>query len=168
MNTWQERTHEERSLLNPAFCSLLIWHAAKGASEANNNHRSSLSFNEAFLVLPLVLHAPTRFSIPNRINSSFPIWIKDNPLNIASLPMRAKSLIPYTKEAISFGARGGILRIEEQEIHSDLEHASSMRVAYRKSSNEVQQCRKTAEFIGKWFSHTGNPETIFTLLGVRP
>ena len=34
MTPWAERSIEERSLLNPGFCSMLLWHAAQGyASE---------------------------------------------------------------------------------------------------------------------------------------
>lgn len=168
MNAWQERTHEERNLLNPAFCSTLLWHAAKGASENSNSLRASLSFNEAFLILPLVLHQATRESLPVRVSSSFPVWISASPLIVASLPKRAKSLVPYTKEAIAFGGSGGIFRIEGQEIRILPDHASNIRATMRRTSAEVQQCMKKAEFLGKWFAHTGSPETIFTLLGVRP
>lgn len=168
MNAWQERTHEERNLLNPAFCSALLWHAAKGASENSNSLRTSLSFNEAFLILPLVLHQNTRESLPIRVSSSFPVWISASPLIVASLPERAKSLVPYTREAIAFGGSGGILRIEGQEIKILPEQASNIRATMRRTSFEVQQCMKKAEFLGKWFAHTGSPETIFTLLGVRP
>lgn len=168
MTLWHGRAREERNLLNPAFCSVLLWHAAKGATEAANSLRSSISFNESFLILPLVLHQNTRESIPSRISSSFPVWISTNPLIIASLPSRARSLVPYTKEAIAFGAGGGIFKIEGQEINIVPESASNVRATIRQSSNEVQQCMKNAQFLGKWFAHTGSPETIFTLLGVRP
>lgn len=168
MNAWKERTHEERNLLNPAFCSTLLWHAAKGASENSNSLRASLSFNEAFLILPLVLHQKTRESLPTRVSPSFPVWISANPLIIASLPERAKSLVSYTKEAIAFGGSGGIFRIEGPEIEIQPEPASNIRATMRRTSAEVQQCMKKAEFLGKWFAHTGSPETIFTLLGVRP
>lgn len=168
MNAWQERTHEERNLLNPAFCSMLLWHAAKGASENSNSIRTSLSFNEAFLILPLALHQNTRESLPVRVSSSFPVWISANPLIVASLPERAKSLVPYTKEAITFGTSGGIFGIESEEIEIVSDYASRVRAAMRQTSAEVQQCMKKSEFLGKWFAHTGSPETIFTLLGVRP
>ena len=63
MTAWHERAHEERHLINPAFCSVLLWHAGKGSSESTNSPRSSLSFNEAFLILPLVLHQKTRLNL---------------------------------------------------------------------------------------------------------
>lgn len=168
MTAWHERAHEERHLINPAFCSVLLWHAGKGSSESTNSPRSSLSFNEAFLILPLVLHQKTRQSLPSRINSSLPVWINDNPLFVESLPRRARSLVPFTKEAIVFGGTGGLFRFEGDEMLITVEREPDIRAMVFRTSNEVQQCMKKAHFLGKWFTHTGSPETIFTLLGVRP
>ena len=30
MTEWQDRTIEQRNLLNPAFCAVVLWHVAKG------------------------------------------------------------------------------------------------------------------------------------------
>jgi len=153
---WKDRSHEERHLLNPAFCSTILWHAGKGATNRAAPPRQALSFIEAFLVLPIVLHQKSRESLPIRINTSLPVWIQSQPLLIASLPERAKALVPYTKEAITFGCCSPLFYIDNNEI------------SLRKSSGEVQECMKKAEFLGKWFAHTGSPETVFTLFGVRP
>ena len=168
MNSWQDRAHEERNLLNPAFCSTLIWFAAKGASGNATPPRSSLSFTEAFLILPLILHQNTRESLPIRVSSSLPVWINANPLIIASLPKRAQALVPYTREAITFGGSAKIYTIEQNELIVSPACSSRIRTTIRETSVEVQQCMKKAEFLGKWFAHTGSPETIFTLLGVQP
>jgi hypothetical protein len=168
MTAWHERAHEERHLINPAFCSVLLWHAGKGSSENTNLPRSSLSFTEAFLILPLVLHQKTRNSLPSRISSSLPVWINDNPLVVESLPERARSLVPYTKEAIVFGGTGGLFRFEGDEMLITVQREPDIRAMVLRTSKEVQQCMKKAHFLGKWFTHTGTPETIFTLLGVRP
>ena len=35
MTAWQDRTIEQRNLLNPAFCAVAVWHLARGyATEA--------------------------------------------------------------------------------------------------------------------------------------
>lgn len=168
MKTWAERAHEERHLLNPAFCSALLWSAAGGAANRPNPARASLSFLESFLVLPLVLHQKTRKTIPNILTSSLPVWINAHPLIVASLPNRAKSLVPYTREAISFGGRHQLLEVTADQIFSSPAFERSMSRMLRESSDEVRECMKKAEFVGKWFAHTGAPETIFTLLGIRP
>lgn len=168
MKTWNERAHEERHLLNPAFCSALLWAAARGAASRPSSARSSLSFLEAFLVLPLVLHQRTRKTIPNILTSSLPVWVNAQPLIVASLPNRARSLVPYTKEAISFGGCHRLFEVTEDQIFGTAVAERSMNRMLRQSSEEVRECMKKAEFIGRWFAHTGAPETIFTLLGIRP
>ena len=168
MRLWKDRSHEERHLLNPAFCSAILWHAGKGAKNRAAPPRQALSFIEAFLVLPIVLHQKSRESLPTRINTSLPVWIQSQPLLIASLPERAKALVPYTKEAITFGCCSPLFYIDNNEILIDSTFSRDINSALRESSDEVQECMKKAEFLGKWFAHTGSPETVFTLFGVRP
>ncbi|QYY34570.1 three component ABC system middle component [Ruficoccus sp. ZRK36] len=168
MNSWTHRPYEERNLLNPAFCSVLLWHAARGAASKASSPRNSLSLIEAFLILPLVLHEKTRISIPKVITTSMPIWIDSEPLIVASFPSRCRSLVPHTKEAISFGGQKNLFSIENNEIIIIEALKSNINKFLRETSDEVRECAKKAEFIGRWFAHTGNPETIFTLLGVRP
>lgn len=168
MIPWHERAHEERNLFNPAFCSILFWYAARGASENPNPTRSSLCYTESFLILPLILHEGTRRSLPIRINSSLPVWVTRNPLAIASLPRRARALIPYTKEALFFGTAGQLFKFEGEQLQANADQESDIRAMLRRSSDEVQLCARKTRFLGKWLTRTGTPETIFTLLGVRP
>lgn len=168
MRLWKDRSHEERHLLNPAFCSTILWHAGKGAANLAVPPRQALSFIEAFLVLPIVLHQKSRKSLPTRINTSLPVWIQSQPLLIASLPKRAKALVPYTKEAITFGCGSPLFYLDNNELLINSTFSRNINRCLRDSSVEVQECMKKAEFLGKWFAHTGSPETVFTLLGVRP
>lgn len=168
MTAWNERSHEERHLLNPAFCSSLLWHSAMGAAENQISQRSSLSYAESFLILPLALHKQTRESFPIRVTSSLPTWVNENPLVIASLPARARSLVPHTKEALLFGSCGGLFRFEADQLLVNADQLKNMRRMLLRVSTEVQQCYKKARLLGKWFTRSGTPETIFTLLGIRP
>ena len=168
MKPWTARAHEERHLLNPAFCTSLLWAAARGAAARPSSARASLSYLEAFLVLPLVLHQKTRKTIPNTLASSLPVWINAQPLIVASLPNRARSLVPYTKEAIFFGGCHRLIEVTGDQIFSVAVVERTMNSILRRSSEEVRACVKKAEFVGKWFAHTGAPETIFTFLGIRP
>jgi len=67
MTAWLERSREERTLLNPAFCANLLWHATTGHSACNG---TALAFEEAFLVLPLILERKTREALPRNIRTS--------------------------------------------------------------------------------------------------
>jgi hypothetical protein len=74
MTPWRERSIEERNLLNPGFCAMLLWHAALGyASELSVPMAIELSF----LVLPFVLHRETRESLPSNIRTSLPTWLAE-------------------------------------------------------------------------------------------
>ena len=168
MTAWNERSHEERHLFNPAFCSSLLWHSAMGAKENQISQRSSLSYVETFLILPLALHQRTRESIPIRVTSSLPVWVSENPLAIASFPARARSLVPHTKEALFFGACSGLFEFEADQLLVNADRVTSMRKMRRRVSAEVDQCYKKAHFLGKWLTRSGTPETILTLLGIRP
>ncbi len=168
MNVRQHRSHEERNLLNPAFCSTILWYGCKGAKEYAASPRRSLSYIESFLLLPIVLHQKSRASLPIQIRSSLPVWINSQPLHIASLPDRAQTLVPYTKEAIILGCSSQLLHIEGNELFCNTSYSRKINKSSRSSSDEVRECFKKAEFLGKWFAHTGSPETIFTLFEVRP
>jgi len=168
MKPWRSRTYEERHLLNPAFCSLVLWHAAKGAVTEAVAPRVSLSFLESFLVLPIVLHRKTRESLPPRLNTSMPIWVESEPLVIVNLPQRAKSLNSYTKEAVMFGGTSDLFKVNSSALLINDDVSRDIRRTLKQTSDEVRSCMKKAEFLGRWFAHTGTPETVFTILGVRP
>lgn len=168
MIPWENRSHEERHLLNPAFCSIIIWHACRGAESQATTDRKKLSFLEAFLVLPIALHKSSRESLPTTVRTSIPVWVSGQPEIIATLPLRARSLTPHTKEAVTFGSSLNLLKIVDDELISNAYFSSEIRKTLQASTPEVKECMKKAEFLGKWFTHTGPAKTIFTLLGVRP
>ncbi|MBF2761008.1 MAG: hypothetical protein ISN28_12240 [Ectothiorhodospiraceae bacterium AqS1] len=64
-------------LLNPALCALLLWRAAKGDRSANPD---GLSFNEKFLILPMVLYHATRW-MKSRLSSN----LQECPNNFGAL-----------------------------------------------------------------------------------
>lgn len=168
MIPWENRSHEERHLLNPAFCSIIIWHACRGAENQAATNRKQLSFIEAFLVLPIILHKASRESLPSTVRTSLPVWINTQPEIIATLPQRAQSLTLHTKEAVTFGSSLNLLEIIDDELVADSSLTAEIRKTLKSSTPEVKECMKKAEFLGKWFTHTGPAKTIYTLLGVRP
>lgn len=164
---WSQRTPEEQRLLNPSFCSILIWHAAIG-HVAESAASASLAFEEAFLVLPIVLHEETRSALPKMIATSLAVWVSDHPLEKALLADTAKRLVPFTKEALLFGGRHGIFNLTTSTIAPDKLWESTIRNSVKKSTPEVINCAKRAEFVGRWFAKSGSPTTVLSILGVRP
>lgn len=165
MTTWSQRSQEERALLNPGFCANLLWHAARGyAGEGNED----LSFEESFLVLPFVLHRETRETLPRDTRTSLAVWLSNNPLASRRIASRARMLVKFTKEAMTFGGVHGFIRIERGKIYAEESWKRAVNRSLKSSSDEVRTCAKRANFIGKWFAQIGNATTVLALMGVKP
>lgn len=162
---WTNRAPEERALLNPAFSSLLIWHAATGHAAEGG---IALPFVSSFLVLPIVLHRDTRESLPKVVTTSLPVWIDDNPILRERLAERARTLVPYTKEALIFGGVHGFFLVQGSAVSAEQKWKSKVSTELKISSDEIRSCAKKADFLGRWFSRTGSPATVMALMGVRP
>jgi hypothetical protein len=167
MNAWAQRPPEEQRLLNPSFCSLLLWHAARAHAEADRGG-GGIAFEECFLVLPMVLHRETRESLPTMVSTSLPVWLGRHPLALSTIADRAHSLVPFTKEALRFGGAYGVLQFNQTVVRANPDWKRRMATALEDTSDEVRACAKRAEFVGRWFAKTGNAETVLSLLGVQP
>ncbi len=165
MTQWRERTREERTLLNPAFCSLLLWHAARGYVSINQD---GISFEEAFLILPMVLHRTTREALPRDTRTSLAVWTNSNPLAQGRIATRARLLVTFTKEGIIFGGVHGLTRVNECRLYANEDCRRTINRSLRDSSEEVKLCASRAEFVGKWFAKTGSKLTVLALIGVKP
>ncbi|MFF2027821.1 three component ABC system middle component, partial [Streptomyces sp. NPDC058171] len=67
---------EERSLFNPAFIAVLLHRAVRSwGHERHDGMHVILSF----LIIPVVLHSPTRASLPRTKKASMLEWIHSHP-----------------------------------------------------------------------------------------
>jgi hypothetical protein len=165
MTSWDQRSIEERNLLNPGFCAMLVWQAAQGyASE----RPLPLSIELSFLVLPFVLHKETRESLPTNIRTSLPTWLAEHPIARTRLGERASTLRAFTKESLIFGGSLGLLSIAQDGVRANASMKRRVNAALKATSDEVRDCAKRAEFLGRWLEKAGGPETVMALLGVRP
>jgi hypothetical protein len=162
---WHARSLEERNLLNPGFCATLLWHAAQGyASERNMPMAIELSF----LVLPFVLHQETREVLPRNITTSLPAWLAEHPIVRARLGERAATLRSFTREALVFGGSHGLLSLGQDGVRANAPMKKIVNAGLKQTSEEVRECAKRAEFLGRWLEKAGGTETVMALLGVRP
>lgn len=165
MNVWRARSIEERNLLNPSFCSALMWHAAHGyASERTTPMPIELSF----LVLPIVLHRETREYLPRSTSTSLPTWLGENPIVRTRLGERAAALRSFTREALVFGGAHGLLSVGHDGVRANNEMKKRVSAGLKPSSDEVRECSRRAEFLGRWLETAGGTETVMAMLGVRP
>jgi hypothetical protein len=165
MTTWANRALEERVLLNPAFCASLLWHfASKGEEEGNR----ALTLTEAFLVLPIVLPRSSREALPRSTRTSLPTWLDENPSFQATLAIRARAMVPFTRDALIFGGSRQLLQLSSDAIRANDSWRRKTSSVLRHSSAETQACLRKAAFLGTWFCDTGPANTVMALMGVRP
>lgn len=164
MIRWLERSLEERSLLNPAFCAQMIWHSAQGHEKQDGG----LPFVETFLVLPFILHRATREALPRTRRTSLAVWIAENPLIRNRITTLSKLLVSHTKEGICFGATYGFLLFKEGRIAASEEWKKEVVRSLKGASNEVRDCANRADFVGQWLALAGDTATVLALLGMRP
>ncbi len=165
MTPWHARSLEERNLLNPGFCATLLWYAAQGYSFERN---TPMAIELSFLVLPFVLHRETRESLPRNITTSLPTWLAENPIVRTRLGERAATLRSFTREALVFGGSHGLLSLGPEGVRAKAEMKKRVSAGLKPTSDEVRDCAKRAEFLGRWLERAGGTETVMTLLGVRP
>ena len=165
MTPWINRSPEERGQLTPSFCAVLLWHAARGHTA---NSKVALPFETAFLVLPMVLHRETRESLPKSVKTSLAVWLNEKSLARSRIADRSRMLVPFTKEALSFGGMHGFLSLKTSVVEANFDWKNKVNACLKASSDEVGTCAKRAEFLGKWFAKTGSAATVMALIGVRP
>lgn len=162
MKRWSQRTHEIAYLLNPAFCGRLLYAAIK---EYERSLKRSVPFPLVYLILPLVLHKPTR----DRINSRtrFLRWIQDNQYLLIGFPRRTSELVVITNEAIEMLLQANMIQLTQ---NGELCIASSEKALSKTRfvNSEISECITKSEHVARWFASAGRIETIYIGLGVRP
>ena len=161
MRNWSNRTREIAYLLNPAFCSRLLYATIK---EYEKKTTHSFPFPLVYLILPLVLHKETREAINSR--TQLPQWVQLNQRLMIGLGRRTKDLVPITNEALEFLLQSKMVYLSDDGTLT----ASSKRglSKTRFVNSEITECITKCEHVGRWFANTGKIETIYICLGVRP
>lgn len=165
---WEQRPVELANMVNPAFCSMLLHSTIDSFYKKT---QFGLDYSLAFLVLPLVLHRPTREAVPLKPRSSLPDWVNVNRQKLALFPGRAQQLVPYTREALMFGIQQGFIEISNEGRNVGKLKPTSMvlrPVPEWHQGSEPLDCARKARIIGDWFAEYGDGSVLFQLFGVRP
>lgn len=157
LTKWLERPRVESTLLNPALIGLCV---AYGANGYENRRSEGMPWVLAFLIPPLVLHRPTRLTLPRDTRTHFVTWTSRNPLLIAGFPRRAAAMTEPTREGIRMAMRGQRLEFLNARLHASGTTSPP--------NGELGQLLKAAQLIGRWFAGFDQPSTALALLGVRP
>jgi hypothetical protein len=165
MNLWASRPREEANLLNPSFCGLII---ALAVEDYVKTSPAGMPFALAFIVLPIVLHKPTREALPQRTTKTVSSWLEENEEYRATFAERAKTLSPFVREALLYGLMHDRIRLSEQGNLTVGTKARGYKAYIDSATAEVRECLNKATFLGRWMSSAGNVTTLLALWGVRP
>lgn len=158
---WEDRPEITAHLINPAFCGEIMRVCAfayKGESKEN------FPFALSFLVLPFILNGGIRERLPKNKSNTIHRWINENEDLKVGLANSITSYIPFTRETIMFAIAHNSLSIDE---NGNIE-TKPRRKNFISCDEEINKCLKKAEVIGKIFSRSGNPLTIYSILGIKP
>src|SRR6476620_7826076 len=89
----------EWNLFNPAFIAVLLRQGAVGWAKSDE---SGMHFTYGFLILPLVLHGPSRRELPKSAARGLVPWIYENPKLVETFPRNARALAPYVAKGIVY------------------------------------------------------------------
>ncbi|MBB3639663.1 MULTISPECIES: three component ABC system middle component [Variovorax] len=170
MSVWQDRTIEQRNLLNPAFCAIAVWHLARGyhtEAIALGSDTGSLPFALAFVGTSLVLRGQTREQLPRSIATSLPTWVNDHPLERSAVAKGVVVLRAAVREALLFGTQHELLSLDGYRLKANAASLKKINAYLRDSSAEVRDCMRQATFVGRWLCKAGAPQTVLALLGVQ-
>jgi hypothetical protein len=164
MKEWADRSPEIAALLNPAFCGYLI---SVGLAEYTKNINEGAPYAFPFVMLPLVLHKPSRTLLPRSTRTAFSAWITNANTAIAKIGYaeRAKNVVPYVREALVFAIQNGRVQINKA---GQLRTLKPTPKSFPNATQEIDECVRAAMLCGKWFSKVGDFKTAMALLGVRP
>ena len=165
MKTWAERPTELAYLFNPAFCGWVLREALEGYATVKEG---GMPLPLAFLVLPLVLHGPTRAGLPGDLRTRLHPWLQDHPELRVNFAARVKELEPFSREALLFLAERGQLLIDGDGLLSAAGRLRAGRAKPADHSAEMKHCLGKAKFAGRWFASAGEPATVFQMWGVCP
>jgi hypothetical protein len=163
MLEWEKRPIEIANLFNPAFGAIILRESIKAYQ-----HESfvGMPYPLVFLILPLVLHKPSRQALPKTTATKLHGWILTTPQVGINLAERIRHLVPYTRETILFGMQMGIFNLDESGNFVLLKKRFA-KPSWHKGT-EPDLCRAKAEFLGRWLFKAGDISTIFIMLGVQP
>jgi len=164
LKNWEDRSIITANLLNPAFCGEILRRTIENYN--NNKLKVEFPFSLACLILPIVLHKKTRDFMPLRSSTYFHSWVEQNEHLFIDFPLRVRQILPFTRESLMFLLKHKAIIINETG-HIEVN-------PYRKINpkgediEEVIEIFHKAELLGKWLSLTGNAQTIFMFLKIRP
>jgi hypothetical protein len=157
MISWERRPRLISHFLNPALVAVLI---GESAAEYERSRHESMPWVLVFIVVPLVLHGPSRRALPRDTRTHLSTWVSRNPVVVAGFAERARGLAPRVREGLRHGVRCGALILDDQRVQSTF--------SGRRRVGQLDELIRAAGLIGRWLAKVDRPSTVYALLGVAP
>ena len=161
--TWSERPPEEAAHFNPAFCGELL---ARAVHEYYRLRAAPLPLPLAFVVLPLALPPATRRALPRRANTAFATWSAEHEALLVEVPDRVLRLRPVTREGLLFLSQLGAAIVGGDGV-SPGEKPWRLSTKLPVRTEDVDEARRAAGLLGRWFANQPAPAAILQTMGVR-
>lgn len=165
INDWETRPLDHRNLLNPAFCGVLLIKAAKEYEDLAGN---GMPLSLVFLILPLVVPTQIRALLPTTSAASFPAWVHAHPEARLGLAANTREMIEVTRQAILFCVQRNALSVNAKQFVSAVPRKLSSSDALTNESARIDDMIRRSRFLGRWLARSGEPATIYFLLGLQP
>lgn len=163
---WEDRSPEVASLFNPAFCGLLCYAAVKGYQSVDE---AGMPFSESFLVLPLLLHEPTRRALPRQIRSPLMSWFSANPALRVGMSERVRQSTDLTREALMFMIAGEAIVISSGGVLLPGRISPRFNVARATTPNlDIRERVQQATLVGRLLARAGTQATVLATIGLTP
>jgi len=166
MNKWNSRSREVASLLNPAFCCVLLTTSVVSYSTIKVE---GMPLSLTFIALPVLLNDKSRKKLPRNPKSSLTNWLDDNANIRLLIQNKIISLKPYIQEAILFGLFHDWLYITSSgDLKTSLKEKEIVKIMNKNFEGDTRDIIMRSRFLGKWFALSGSTETVMALWGIRP
>jgi hypothetical protein len=165
MSLLPEHPREVARLLNPPFCAALIQRSVEGYVSTT---QSPMLFALTYLVLPIVLHEPTRVTLPRSNVTKFSTWVLEHPEVRAGFPSRCHALMPFATAGLSFLLGTQALGIDDRGYLMPTGARLRGITTYPKKSDEIGRCWSRALLFGQLLGSVPRPARVLISLGVRP
>jgi hypothetical protein len=163
MQSWSKRPTEIAHLLNPAFCALVLSQAVRGYTE---DAEVGMPFPFVFLVLPIVLHKPTRDTLPASVLTKMHPWLEQHQQAQVGFADRCATIVDFARESLLYALSRNLLKFAGG-ARLESSGARIRRPAWPEDSETVE-CLEKARFVGRWFARAGQTTAVYTMWGVRP
>lgn len=150
------RRTEVELIQNPALGCVALWEFGKEYQSLNAEPPSLLA---AFLVLPLVLHGPTRDLITGTQKGSglglFAAKLREEREQLMAVHVRALVLRSLTLQSVVFGIRSRFLTLDYPSATVRANAAPFKLPAFPESTKAI---RPAAAKVGYWLAKAGLPQ----------